>query len=1116
MASSPGLKCSPAWDRGAENSHKRGRSLESGLTLRSKDDDLLLFNEMQNQERDNFLLHTLDNFDESLSKLRHFSNFKLGISIPTRGDACDLLNVEGDKSDYDWLLTPPDTPLFSSLDDEYPQPVTLAPRGRARSQPIMISRSMTEKSQQTSRTGSSPHRLSLSPRSSGLTVQMRGRPSLTTRSSPPTVSRSATPSRRPSTPPKKQSTPTASSSTPILRRASTGSSVHSSNYGGRGPSPVKTSHGNLASPKLPGWQMALPGFTLEAPSNLRTSLSDRPMSHTRGSSPASRNGSESSGRVGRKSMSPTSSRSIGSSHSHDRDQFSSYSKRSMVSSSDDYEESLRSITVGSSKSPLARKDGSLGRNKAMPFSRKPSRNSPANYVPKRSFDSALRVMDQHKTPQNMFRPLMSSVPATTFRPIFSRNSSLTTSSNASSEQGVISVALDVEGRELEPTELPVGWERTEDSETHEEVFLFDKADEIIKDASHEVLYRKPRRLDDDFGETASKKFDSEDIQSSTVHIGIETNTTLETTHFADKGCDIDGHKKMNFCSKCSRKFKILDVTETTNLCQECIEEDRICTTEMDLICVPLTKIVGSQMDSAVCTLGKGLLNCEMPDFCEGNDKIMLHQHDRNIILESNSLLNICPTQQLDQMEFEICDQNLDRKGNINGSQLSNQDVNSCLKVDIAEGTGISVLLMQRSSSIKWPILQGRTVSATNILCSEPSYSRDNNINSSRRSSGRDSFSASSVDLVGSYMQTENFIQHHVCWEDEAENMRNAIGTEETSSSCSKCLGYDREILVATEEYVDTLDGSNVNISIPSRPVFSNIYVMPEGTDTYRATHSSESEQILDRQGNHDLPCSSAPEIMCDEDSISFIRGDEHNNHINYQNVEGRNNIGGCSEMKDDYTILNCTSQNDNADDATRNSSTLNIELQQGFSELEDCQTEFVASHSLEQSNGGTTSQSACDISFSTLDPISAVQDQGDHEESCVTVECSGGRMSRSLTLEEATDTILFCSSIIHDLAYKAATIGMEKEQNPPPLTPTVLSRPIPDLRESAKMRFDRTPRSQKFRRKRIESPTKSPAKEELENDKRVKEFTAPSVEIPSKVDAAKPPKLESKCNCVVM
>ncbi|KAK8948814.1 hypothetical protein KSP39_PZI005800 [Platanthera zijinensis] len=50
-----------------------------------------------------------------------------------------------------------------------------------------------------------------------------------------------------------------------------------------------------------------------------------------------------------------------------------------------------------------------------------------------------------------------------------------------------------------------------------------------------------------------------------VHIGIETNTTLDSAHFTDNDCDVDGHKLMRFCSKCSRKFKIRYVTEITNL-----------------------------------------------------------------------------------------------------------------------------------------------------------------------------------------------------------------------------------------------------------------------------------------------------------------------------------------------------------------------------------------------------------------------------------------------------------------------------------------------------------------------------------------------------------------------
>jgi hypothetical protein len=36
------------------------------------------------------------------SRLRHFSDVNVGISIPGRRETSDLLNVDGDKNDYDW------------------------------------------------------------------------------------------------------------------------------------------------------------------------------------------------------------------------------------------------------------------------------------------------------------------------------------------------------------------------------------------------------------------------------------------------------------------------------------------------------------------------------------------------------------------------------------------------------------------------------------------------------------------------------------------------------------------------------------------------------------------------------------------------------------------------------------------------------------------------------------------------------------------------------------------------------------------------------------------------------------------------------------------------------
>lgn len=151
MPPSPATRCSPRRESRADN-HKRGRSLESGILLRDKDDDLALFNEVQSRERDNFLLQSNDDFEDTFcnprhpfldqfyclfivvqdlfifigvivsatvadryiifiialhstaTKLRYFSDQKLGISVPIRGESSDLLNAEGEKNDYEWFV----------------------------------------------------------------------------------------------------------------------------------------------------------------------------------------------------------------------------------------------------------------------------------------------------------------------------------------------------------------------------------------------------------------------------------------------------------------------------------------------------------------------------------------------------------------------------------------------------------------------------------------------------------------------------------------------------------------------------------------------------------------------------------------------------------------------------------------------------------------------------------------------------------------------------------------------------------------------------------------------------------------------------------------------------
>lgn len=149
------------------------------------------------------------------------------------------------------------------------------------------------------------------------------------------------------------------------------------------------------------------------------------------------------------------------------------------------------------------------------------------------------------------------------------------------------------------------------------------------------------------------------------------------------------------------------------------------------------------------------------------------------------------------------------------------------------------------------------------------------------------------------------------------------------------------------------------------------------------------------------------------------------------------------------------------------------------------------------------------------------------EESTVIVDYQGKtKVVRSLTLEEATDTILFCSSIVHDLAYSAATIAIEKEKEKEKDNEVTLeaSRPMvtilgksntnrSDLRHRAGGK--RVMKSQKPRQRLIEMSTKPPIAK-TENDENNDESTIRNVGPPNQVDTTKPPKLESKCNCSIM
>ncbi|KAL1289832.1 hypothetical protein HN51_058204 [Arachis hypogaea] len=1195
MPASPVMRYSPGREPRTDG-HKRGRSLEGGLLLREKDDDLALFSEMQTRERENFLLQSSDDLEDSFpTKLRHFSDVNLGISIPGRGQTSDLLNADGDKNDYDWLLTPPDTPLFPSLDDEQP-PLNIPSRGRPQSKPISISRSSTmEKSYRSSRGSASPNRaspnraspnrLSPSPRSGANTLQSRGRPSSLPNSSPTPISQYGTPSRRPSPPPNKPMTPPSRSSITTPRRMSTGSSGHVVSSGKRGNSPVKTNRGNSASPKIRAWQTNIPGFSSEAPPNLRTSLADRPSSYVRGSSPASRNGRGSSpasrngrgsspasrnGRgsspaFSRQSMSPTASRSSSSFYSHDRDQFSSLSKGSVASSGDDDLDSLQSIPVGSLDTLDSRKAGSFSTNRTPTFSKKSARIVSPNSAPKRSsFDSAFRQMDR-KSPQNMFRPLLSSVPSTTFyvgkgnsaqRSLVSRNSSVTTSSNASSDQGT-GFALDIEGSDHNQDDMASETDKILYPDIHEEVFAFDKIDKLNANVEHQT---NTEAIDVVHNETRGLKVLGSTVSPEPVYHGgidIVVNEGSESSLLMGDNSETGSFENTAICSHCGCSYEAADeVEKNIGICPECRKK----TTVLKAIILETALTVPEDSsgisrnrpeEEASATTSSSNVTSKLPQetdvvnlrFPHGEQEaeesqtscselIQDHSQSRSLVGSLTEVDGQVSTTPLEMNQSEV-----DCKPHEEfGDQQLNNSERPNLKVDFTEGAGISVLL-KRSNSHKGTVIQGRSFSASRISYDDLSFSRDS-VTSIRSSTRQGSCSASSSVDFSSTRQTEFRGQRQ-------------LSSRKLDVDC----GYDLRIKApsAGSSFSGTSNHSHHGLDLATH-------------DNYRKTECrsvEDTSQVLQER----LASENAVTDVIDASSIRSIVEEnkfeiDDGGRVNSASESLSQTAGVQSEdnsVASFPNIRDCISH-ENVEDhqdterSVPNTETLVKVSESSFDEKEDVQDAFLATNSStiteteiegnSENNTGTVNEDLSQLSKSFPDEFQEPRAQNPSDDcvtasvsemnasdyshgiegSTVTVECQGPGNTRSLTLEEATDTILFCSSIVHDLAYQAATMAMEKEFSDPfegsEPTVTVLGKPNSDRKETRSRTIGkRSMKSHKAaaRQRKLESDVKPPPGKITENDENINEPFMRNVGIPNEVDSTKPPpKLESKCNCIIM
>ncbi|KAF5738458.1 putative ATP binding protein [Tripterygium wilfordii] len=173
---------------------RQSEQLRAAL-MREKEDELALFLEMWKREKEQSnLLNNGEEFDAPLgSRSGSSSVFKISSTTSARKHGSDdFLNSDNDKNDYNWLLTPPGTPLFPSLEMES-QKTLMSQIGTPTAHPTALKSRLANPQTELVSKGSTFSKQAAS--SPGLNSSIAGsrRPS----SSGGSVSRSAVPSGRP-------------------------------------------------------------------------------------------------------------------------------------------------------------------------------------------------------------------------------------------------------------------------------------------------------------------------------------------------------------------------------------------------------------------------------------------------------------------------------------------------------------------------------------------------------------------------------------------------------------------------------------------------------------------------------------------------------------------------------------------------------------------------------------------------------------------------------------------------------------------------------------------------------------------------------------------------------
>lgn len=605
----------------------------------------------------------------------------------------------------------------------------------------------------------------------------------------------------------------------------------------------------------------------------------------------------------------------------------------------------------------------------------------------------------------MFRPLLSSVPATTFhsgkpssvhRPIFSRNSSLTTSSNASSELGT-SVALNLQDSDNDQSDLAGDWDRTKVTGLQEDVFVFDKLCEINEDTCHNTSVPKCGNSIEIINMSMFNEVESK-LDNLTISDGVVVDTV------ASQGSLYHASEKMITCPTCGKYFNVLEMDE--NVCQECSvpyclvnskePRNNVPTQEIDSVenlsiclncgkslivkdmildkCQECDAIYGlialkgsgtkqvTTQDDHDGKLGYGMQR-EMPfaRLHDSRDHFMPNQHGQlseNVEADFSTGCEPClrTDEDVDNLsKHEILNPNeLDDPESYSKCESPPSQSTSCQSdnADNSEGTGIAVLLTNRTSGRKWPLMRGKSISATNILFPEPCYV-GTDMNAMKHSLGRDSSSASSSIDLGPSGQTYRHLLHQLSYRrDDIDNVRceclisvhsdsekftvidkaiyPRIQMENVSSLITFALEDEVENEFSNAEKPDNLGGKS-DLSTPKQAAI--------GTDV--SSHSTSSlamggilPQLGEENNQHDTSIASNPgrsSISCgNTDEVWFYNRERSNEEIE------RLANQGASSIEDDYTLTNMVCGTLEIFDTATTSSPLII-LDQQQSEMTSCQ-----------------------------------------------------------------------------------------------------------------------------------------------------------------------------------